>query len=141
MKTRVLFLCTHNSARSQMAEGLLRHYYGDRFEAYSAGTVATSVNPYAVRAMAELGIDISGQRSKSAVELLEQGVEVDVVVTVCDRARGECPTFPGARRYLHRAFEDPAAVEGSDEEKMEAFRRVRDQIKAFLDEAFGGEAP
>jgi arsenate reductase (thioredoxin) len=126
-RSRVLFLCTHNSARSQMAEGLLRHLAGDRFEAMSAGTEATRVRPLAIRAMEEIGIDISGQQSKTLNRYLEE--PIDYVITVCDDANEACPFFPGARSRLHWSFEDPSKVEGSEEQRLEVFRRVRDGIK------------
>ncbi len=145
-KKKVLFLCTHNSARSQMAEGLLRAMYGDRYEAYSAGVDPTAVDPRAVRAMSEIGIDISGQRSKSSQEFLD--TVFDLAVTVCDRARQACPICsteielpartPRAREVIHRSFDDPAATKGSEEEKMQAFRRVRDEIKEWISQTFGG---
>ena len=120
MKQSVLFLCTGNSCRSQMAEGLLRHLAGDRFEVSSAGTAPAGVNPSAIEAMHELGIDISGQRSKHVDEL--RGRPFDLVVTVCDRAREACPVFPGAARMLHWGFDDPAG------QPPAVFRRVRDEI-------------
>jgi arsenate reductase len=126
-KSRVLFLCTHNSARSQMAEGLLRHLASDRFEAMSAGTEATRVRPLAIRAMDEIGIDISEQESKTLDRYL--GEPFDYVITVCDDANEACPFFPGAQSRLHWSFEDPSKAEGSEEERLEAFRRVRDGIK------------
>jgi arsenate reductase (thioredoxin) len=126
-KARVLFLCTHNSARSQMAEGLLRHLAGDRFEAMSAGTEATHVRPLAVRAMEEVGVDISGQESKTLERYL--GEPFDYVITVCDDANEACPFFPGARQRLHWSFEDPSRVEGTEEERLAVFRGVRDLIK------------
>src|ERR671931_550071 len=116
MKKRILFICTHNSARSQMAEGLLRALGGDHFEAFSAGVEATEVRPLAIRAMAELGIDISGQRSKAVGTL--QGLEFDVAVTVCDDAKEACPYFPAATTQLHWSFEDPSAAHGSDDERL-----------------------
>ena len=134
-RQKVLFVCTHNSARSQMAEGLLRAFYGDSYEAYSAGTVATKVNPFAIEAMKEIGIDISSQYSKSTEEFY--GKEFDFVVTVCDSAKENCPYFPGAKKYLHKSFEDPASVTGDDEYKLDAFRRVRDEIKQWIDIRFG----
>ncbi|HEX4992741.1 MAG TPA: arsenate reductase ArsC [Rubrobacteraceae bacterium] len=135
-RRRVLFLCTHNSARSQMAEGLLRHLAGDRFEVMSAGTEATSVRPEATRAMAELGVDISGQSSKALERYL--GETFDYVVTVCDDANETCPVFPGAKNRLHWSFRDPSRAEGSEEERLGVFRTVRDEIqdrirKEFLD--------
>lgn len=139
-KKKVLFLCTHNSARSQMAEGLLRAMHGDRYEAYSAGVVAKSVDPRAVRAMLEIGIDISGQRSKSSEEFRD--TVFDLAVTVCDRAKQACPICstelkqpnksPRARKVIHRSFEDPALAAGSEEEQLEVFRRVRDEIRDWI---------
>jgi arsenate reductase (thioredoxin) len=126
-KKRVLFLCTHNSARSQMAEGLLRHLAGDRFEAMSAGTEATHVRPLAVRAMEEVGVDISRQESKTLERYL--GESFDYVITVCDDANEACPFFPGASERLHWSFEDPSRAEGSEEERLAVFRGVRDRIK------------
>ncbi len=131
-KARVLFLCTHNSARSQMAEGLLRHFAGDRFEVYSAGTEATVVRPQAIKVMNEIGIDISGQQSKTLEGYLMQ--PFDYVITVCDNARAECPAFRGSAERIHWGFDDPAAVGGSWDERLSAFRRVRDEIDARLRE-------
>jgi arsenate reductase (thioredoxin) len=125
-RRRVLFLCTHNSARSQMAEGLLRHLAGDRFEVYSAGTEATSVRPEAIKVMAEIGVDISGQESKTLDRYLDE--PFDCVVTVCDDAREACPVFPGAKTRLHWSFRDPSRATGSDEERLGVFRAVRDEI-------------
>jgi arsenate reductase (thioredoxin) len=126
-RSRILFLCTHNSARSQMAEGLLKHLAGDRFEAMSAGTEATRVRPLAVRAMEEIGIDISGQESKTLERYLQE--PFDHVITVCDDANEACPFFPGAQRRLHWSFEDPSRAEGSEEERLAVFRSVRDRIR------------
>ncbi len=126
-RSRVLFLCTHNSARSQMAEGLLRHLAGDRFEAHSAGTEATQVRPLAIRAMDEIGVDISGQESKTLERYLRE--PFDHVITVCDDANEACPFFPGARNRVHWSFEDPSRAEGSEEERMAVFRLVRDRIR------------
>jgi len=126
MKTSVLFLCTGNSARSQMAEGLLRHFAGDRYEVFSAGTQPVGLNPLAVEAMREIGADISAQRSKHVSEF--DGIPISAVVTVCDRARESCPIFPMAGRTIHWSFDDPAAAQGSHEEKLAEFRRVRDLI-------------
>lgn len=125
-KSRVLFLCTHNSARSQMAEGLLRHLAGDSFEAHSAGTEATHVRPLAVRAMDEIGVDISGQESKTLTRYLHE--PFDYVITVCDDANESCPFFAGAQDRLHWSFEDPSRAEGSEEERLAVFRSVRDRI-------------
>jgi arsenate reductase (thioredoxin) len=126
-KTRVLFLCTHNSARSQMAEGLLGHLAGDRFEAHSAGTEATHVRPLAIRAMGELGVDISGQESETLGRYLRE--PFDHVITVCDDANEACPFFPGASERLHWSFPDPSKSQGTEVERLEVFRRVRDDIE------------
>lgn len=126
-KQRVLFLCTHNSARSQMAEGFLRALAGDRFEVASAGTQATRVHPLAVRAMAALAIDLNGHTSKIVDDLVEQ--PWDYVITVCDAANETCPVFPKKSSRLHWSFEDPSEAAGTDEQRLEVFRRVRDQIK------------
>jgi len=131
-KRRVLILCTGNSARSQMAEGLLRHDAGDLFEVSSAGTAPSSVRPEAIAAMRELGIDISGHRSKSVSEFA--GQQFDIVLTVCDNARETCPIYLPAVRRLHHSFDDPAAVDGTEEERLAAFRRVRDELRVFLRE-------
>ncbi len=131
MKQRVLFICTHNSARSQMAEGWLRHLGGERFEAFSAGTEATHVRPLAIRAMAELGIDISKQHSKTLDRYL--GEPFDYVITVCDAANEVCPVFPGARRRLHWSFDDPSKATGSESEQLAVYRRVRDQIRERIE--------
>jgi arsenate reductase len=137
---RVLFVCTGNSCRSHMAEGLLRHLGGGRFESFSAGAKPSGyVHPLAVKAMGELGIDISKQTSKS-VSVFD-GQVFDAVITVCDNAREACPHFAGAKRQLHWSFDDPAHAPGSDEEKMKVFHRVRDEIRArietFLADAHG----
>jgi arsenate reductase (thioredoxin) len=129
---KVLFLCTGNSARSQMAEGYLRHVAGDRFEAMSAGIEPKGLNPLAVEAMKEIGIDISGQTSKDVVKLL--GQHIPYVVTVCDNARERCPIFPRTYKFLHWSFDDPAAASGTDDEKLAVFQRVRDEIKKRIDE-------
>lgn len=128
---RVLFICTHNSARSQMAEGLLRHLGGDRFEVFSAGTEATHVRPLAIQAMGELGIDISGQSSKTLERHLNQ--PFDEVITVCDTAAETCPIFPGASHHRHWSFEDPSKAQGSQEEQLAVYRRVRDAIRARIE--------
>ena len=134
-KQRALILCTHNSARSQMAEGLLRHLAGDRFDVESAGTEQTRVNPFAIAAMRELGIDIASHASKTLDRFLDQ--KWDFVITVCDHANESCPFFPGAATRLHWSFEDPSAAKGSDEEKLAEFRRIRDQILVKLEEFAG----
>ncbi len=126
-KPRVLFLCTHNSARSQMAEGFLRSLAADRFDVASAGTEATRVHPLARRAMAERGIDISGHTSKVVDGLVNQ--PWDYVITVCDAANEACPVFPKKSSRLHWSFEDPSRATGSDDQRLEVFKRVRDQIE------------
>ncbi len=130
-RVRVLFLCTHNSARSQMAEGLLRRLASEHFEVMSAGTEATHLRPLAVQAMDELGIDISAQESKTLERYL--GERFDYVITVCDDANEACPTFPGARRRLHWSFEDPSQASGTEEERLQVFRLVRDKIKERIE--------
>lgn len=134
-KTRVLFLCTGNSARSQMAEGLLRNLAGDRFEVFSAGTIASFVRPQAIAVMNEIGIDISGHRSKSAAEFLDD--EFDRVITVCDHANQRCPVFSGPAKRLHWSIDDPV-ISGSENEQLAAFRRARDElyqrINKFIEE-------
>lgn len=127
---RVLILCTGNSARSQMAEGLLRDDGGESFEVFSAGTEPGRVNPLAIRAMQEAGIDISAHRSKSVEEYA--GQKFDYVITVCDRARDNCPLFPGGAERIHWSFEDPAAAKGDEETRLSVFRRVRDEIRGYL---------
>ncbi len=138
MKQRVLFICTHNSARSQMAEGLLRHLGGDHFEAFSAGTEATHVRPLAIKAMAELGIDISEQQSKKLDRYLDE--PFDEVITVCDTAAEACPVFPGARRRRHWSFEDPSKATGSEAEQLAVYRRVRDEIRSRIEQELLAEA-
>ena len=128
---RVLFVCTHNSARSQMAEGLLRWLGGDGIEVASAGTEARGVHPLAVRAMAELGVDLRGHTSKTLDRFL--GERWDHVITVCDSANEACPVFPGASTRLHWSFDDPSAVSGSDEQRLAAFRRVRNEIRTRIE--------
>jgi len=138
-KKRILILCTGNSARSQMAEGLLRHDAGDRYEVQSAGAKPSHVRPEAIAVMQEIGIDISGHRSKSVDEFASQSF--DTVLTVCDHAREMCPVYPGHAHRIHRNFEDPAAVQGSEEERLSAFRRVRDQIRNYLKTVDFGSCP
>ena len=150
-KTRILFLCTHNSARSQMAEGLLRHVYGEKYEVFSAGTNPTRVHPLAIKVMAEVGIDISGQYSKNIEEF--SNVDIDLAVTVCQSsARTLCPlcgppAFMGrpevinaklhkTKHYFSHGFSDPSEVEGTEDEKLAAFRRTRDEIKKWIIEEF-----
>jgi arsenate reductase len=132
-KAHVLFLCTGNSARSQMAEALLRVEAGDRFETFSAGLEPTEVNPLAVKAMSEIGIDISGQRAKGIEEYLGRR-HFGYLITVCDHAAANCPIFPGVATRLHWSLVDPAAAVGSDAERLEVFRRVRDELKRLIEE-------
>lgn len=127
---RVLFVCTHNSARSQIAEALLKRYGGDDFEVHSAGTEVTRVNPFALRVIEDAGIDWSGGRSKAITEFLDQ--QFDYVITVCDRARATCPVFPGSSNSLHWGLDDPSEVEGTDEDKLAAFRRTATEVSARL---------
>jgi arsenate reductase (thioredoxin) len=136
MKQRVLFLCTGNSARSQMAEGLLRHLAGHRFDVASAGTHPVGLNPLAVQAMQELRVDLSGHRSKNMSEFTNQTFEY--VVTVCDRAKDACPRWPHAATLLHWSFEDPAAAGGTEADRLHAFRTIRDQIRTRIDAFISG---
>jgi len=133
-RKKVLFVCTHNSARSQMAEGLLNSLYGTKYQAYSAGTEPSAVNPFAIQVMSEIGIDTSKNRSKSINEFIEQ--KFDYVITVCDHANETCPFFPGGMKRLHRSFEDPASFEGADADRLSVFRRIRDEIKEWIAEEF-----
>ncbi|MGR3179963.1 MAG: arsenate reductase ArsC [Candidatus Anammoxibacter sp.] len=135
MKKKVLFVCTHNSARSQMAEGLLNALYGKQYESYSAGTEPSKVNPFAAKAMAEISIDISMHCSQNVDEFKD--MEFDYVVTVCDNAKENCPTFSGGINYIHKSFNDPSNIKGSDEEKLSGFRECRDEISDWLHESFG----
>ena len=135
-KKRVLILCTGNSARSQMAEGLLRHLAGDRFEVESAGVEPNHVRPQAIAAMQEAGIDISNQRSKSVDEFT--GQEFDYVITVCDNARERCPVFPGKTKRIHWSFDDPAQAVGDEAARLAVFRHVRDEIEGRLREFICG---
>jgi arsenate reductase (thioredoxin) len=132
MKKKILLLCTHNSCRSQMAEGIVNHYLGDRFQAYSAGTEATRVNFLAVQVLAELGIDISGHHSKTLDEFAE--VKFDYVISLCGSANEQCPLFIGGIRRVHIGFDDPSQVSGTPEEILSEFRRVRDEIRIKLEE-------
>jgi arsenate reductase (thioredoxin) len=134
MKKKVLFICTHNSARSQIAEGLLNYLYGSKYEAFSAGTKPSTVNPYAIKSMAEIGIDISMHRSKSIEEF--SSTTFDCVVTVCDNAKETCPFFPGGGKYIHKSFNDPSSFEGEDNNKLVVFRKVRDEIKDWIKRTF-----
>jgi len=131
-KKRILFLCTGNSVRSQMAEGFLRNMARDRFEVYSAGVKPTVVNPLAIKVMAEIGIDISKHRSKSVMEFIDQNF--DYVITVCGNAQKTCPVFLGEHEKIHWDIEDPAAIEGPEEDRLSVFRKIRDRIKENIDE-------
>jgi arsenate reductase (thioredoxin) len=132
-KIKVLFVCVHNSARSQMAEAFLNHLAGDRFEAQSAGLEPGTLNPLAVETMAEVGIDISANQTKGVFDFFKRGVMFNCVVTVCDGANAErCPIFPGITQRMHWSFADPAALEGTHEEKLEAVRHIRDEIRAAV---------
>ena len=133
-KKRILFICTHNACRSQMAEGLLRALKGDRYEVYSAGTEPTAVHPAAIKAMAEIGIDISFQRSKGLDAVRD--VVFDEAVTVCDHARESCPVFFGGGIKRHQGFPDPSAAQGSGAEILEAFRQVRDEIRQWIEDNY-----
>lgn len=133
-KRKVIFICHHNSARSQMAEGFLKTFYPEEYEVFSAGIEPTYVNPYAVKVMNEIGIDISNHRSKSVYEFTNENI--DIAVTVCDSAKENCPFFP-ARKIVHKSFKDPASFEGTEEEKLELFREVRDEIKDWIINFFG----
>ena len=137
-KKRLLVLCTGNSARSQMGEGLFRHIGGEHWEVHSAGTQPSLVRPEAIAVMKELGIDLNDHRSKSVDQFT--GQIFDYVVTVCDNARDNCPVFPSNARRIHWSFEDPAAVEGTEEVRLAAFRRIRDQIRDRVGEFFAKEA-
>lgn len=135
MKKKVLFICTHNSNRSQIAEALLNKLYPEKYEVYSAGTQPSKVNDYAIRVLKEIGVDISKNRSKHIEEFKD--MFFDYVVTVCDSAKETCPFFPNAREYIHKSFYDPSTYIGTDEEKLEKFRILREEIKNFLIETFG----
>jgi arsenate reductase (thioredoxin) len=136
MKQKILILCTGNSARSQMAEGILRHDGGENFEVFSAGTKASLVRSEAIQAMHEIGIDISNHRSKNVDEFI--GQDFDFVITVCDHANEICPVFPGKTERIHHSFEDPPPPNvGSDEERMNIFRKVRDDIREWMKEFSG----
>jgi len=130
-KKSVLFICTHNSARSQMAEGIFRHLYGGRYDVYSAGTDPQEVHPMAVQVMGEIGIDISNHRSKSLKEF--ETMEIEYVVTVCEKAAKTCPIFLGGVNYFKKSFEDPSALEGTEKERTELFRKIRDEIREWIE--------
>jgi len=131
-KKKILFICTHNSARSQMAEGIMKSLYGEYYDVYSAGIEPLEVNPYAVKVMKEIGLDISKQRSKSVDEFRD--FRFDYVVTVCDQAKESCPFFPGGA-IIHKGFKDPSPSSGNEDEILASFRRTRDEIKIWIQEA------
>lgn len=133
-KERVLFMCIHNSARSQMAEGLFRYLYGDNFDIYSAGSDPQTVDPLAIKAMEEMGIDISNHRSKSLKEF--EGQEFDYVITVCGNQYNACPFFTGGKKYFKQPFEDPSTFNGTEEEKLELFKRIRDELKFWIEDLY-----
>jgi arsenate reductase len=133
-KEKVLFLCNRNAARSQMAERLLKDVYGEFYDVHSAGNRPSTLSPYAVVVMMEIGVDISNQRSKSLKEF--EGSKFHHVVTVCGGEGESCPVFHGGKNYIHRAFDDPGAFEGTEEEKMKCFREVRDEMKIWIERAF-----
>jgi arsenate reductase len=139
MKQRILFLCTHNSCRSQMAEGLINHDLGDRFQAFSAGTEATRVNPLASQVLSELGIDISSHRSKALDEFA--GEQFDYVITLCGSANEQCPLFVGGVERIHIGFDDPSRLPGTPEEVLPEFRRVRNEIRHKLTDFLTGAQP
>ncbi len=134
MKERVLFLCTHNSSRSQMAEGLLRNLYGDRYEVFSAGTESAGVNPNSIEVMKEVGIDISNHYSKNVKDFIDKNF--DYVITVCGGAEETCPFFPGGKKQLHKDFEDPSFFSGDKKEVLAKFRKIRDELKEWIEEFF-----
>ena len=133
-KTRVLFVCTANAARSQMAEGLLRKNYGDRYEVFSAGTRQSKLSTRAIAVMQEIGIDISHHHSKTLAEYT--GATFDIAVTLCDNAHAVCPIVPGAKKTIHRGFFDPHLGPGTDDEILDGYRNVRDEIARWIDEQF-----
>jgi len=131
-RKKILIICTHNSARSQMAEGLINALYSNKFEVYSAGTEVSKVKPQAIKVLKEIGIDISHHYSKHIRDFY--GTKFDLAVTVCDNAKKICPVFPGAKKNLHKSFPNPTAIKGTEEEKLEGFRKVRDQIHQWIKE-------
>jgi arsenate reductase (thioredoxin) len=133
-KKSVLFICTHNAVRSQMAEAFLNIIYGDRYTAFSAGTDPAQVDPLVIQVMKEAGIDISGYQSKSLDDFREK--EFDYVITVCDQARESCPYFPGGHRRVHKSFADPSKFQGNDEDRINEYRRIRDDIKKWIEKEF-----
>ncbi|MFX0185208.1 MAG: arsenate reductase ArsC [Candidatus Hodarchaeota archaeon] len=134
-KENILFICTHNSARSQMAEGIINSLFSDKYEAYSAGTQPTKINPYTIRVLLEIGIDISKHRAKDISEFKNKNFRY--VVTVCDRARETCPFFPNGEIFLHSSFLDPSEAKGTDQERLSVFRSVRDSIREWIQSNFG----
>jgi arsenate reductase len=132
-KKKILFICTHNSARSQMAEGIMKSLYGEYYDVYSASTDPSEVNPYAIQVMKEIGLDISKQRSKSLEEFRD--FRFDYVITVCDQAKESCPFFPGGV-IIHKGFKDPSQSSGTEDEILASFRKTRDEIKIWIKEAF-----
>ncbi len=133
-KQRVLFMCIHNAARSQMAEGLFKNLYGEGFDVYSAGSEPQTVDPLAIKCMEEIEIDISNHRSKSLKEF--EGQEFDYVITVCGNPYNACPFFLGGKKYFKQPFEDPSAFEGTEEEKLELFRKLRDELKFWIEDLY-----
>lgn len=133
-KERVLFMCIHNAARSQMAEGLFRHLHGDDFDVFSAGSDPREVDPLAIKCMEEIGIDISGHRSKSLKEFEDQ--EFNYVITVCGNPYNACPFFVGGKKYFKQPFEDPSSFDGTEEEKLELFKKIRDELKDWLEDLY-----
>jgi arsenate reductase len=133
-RKNILFLCTHNSARSQIAEGILNTFYTDKYKAFSAGLQPSHVSPYAIETLRDLGIDISDHRSKSINEFKDK--KFDLVITVCDNAKESCPFFPG-KKMIHKGFQDPSAIDGSIEEIMDGFKKVRNEIKDWIIDTFG----
>ena len=134
-KKRILFICTHNSARSQIAEGLMNSLFGEKYAAFSAGTNPSEVNPHAIKVMSEIDIDITEHKAKGLDEFVQQ--DFDYVITVCDQANESCPYFPGGKERIHKGFKDPAAVRENDIAKHAVFRQVRDEIREWLIEKFG----
>jgi len=134
-KKTILFICTHNSARSQMAEGFVNSLFGEYYEAYSGGIEPTGINPYVIQVMRKIGIDISDHYAKNVNEFMDR--KIDYVVTVCDQAQGSCPFFPGAKTYIHKGFQDPSPFTGTEEEILEQIRNVRDEIRSWIVKTFG----
>ena len=133
-KKVVLFVCTHNSARSQLSEAILQQKFGDHFQTFSAGTKPTTINPYVKQVLTEMGINTSNLKAKHVNEFL--GQEIDIIVTVCDSAKESCPYFPGAKRYEHKSFKDPTKFAGTDDEILKAVRRLKDEILEWIEEKF-----